>query len=67
MRTSVLLVLLLNLSIGFSQANLLNTTSSYNIETASRLEEDTESKPLDYAKVSDEDIIFSFTTWEVLT
>lgn len=66
MRTSVLLVLLLNLSIGFSQANLLNTTSSYNIETASRLEEDTESKPLDYAKVSDEDIIFSFTTWEVI-
>ena len=67
MRKSVfLLVLLLNLSIGFSQANLLNTTSSYSIETVSRLEEDTESKPLDYAKVSDEDIVFSYTTWEVI-
>ncbi|MDC0630235.1 hypothetical protein OAP26_07360, partial [Flavobacteriaceae bacterium] len=67
MRKSVFLVVLfLNLFFGFSQANLLNTTSSYNIETASRLEEDTESKPLDYAKVSDEDIIFSFTTWEVI-
>jgi len=67
MRKSVFLVVLfLNLFFGFSQANLLNTTSSYNIETASRLEEDTESKPLDYAKVSDEDIMFSFTTWEVI-
>ena len=25
-----------------------------------------ESKPLDYAKVNDEDIVFSFTTWEVI-
>ena len=67
MRKSVfLLVLLLNLSNGFSQANLLNTTSSYSIETVSRLEEDSESKPLDYAKVSDEDIVFSYTTWEVI-
>ncbi len=67
MRKSVfLLVLLLNLSIGFSQANLLNTKSSYSLETVSRLEEDAESKPLDYAKVSDEDIVFSFTTWEVI-
>ena len=63
MRKSVfLLLLLLNLSIGFSQANLLNTKSSYSLETVSRLEEDTESQPLDYAKVSDEDIVFSFTT-----
>ena len=23
-------------------------------------------KPLDYAKVSDEDIVFSYTTWEVI-
>ena len=67
MRKSVfLLLLLLNLSIGFSQANLLNTKSSYSLETVSRLEEDTESQPLDYAKVSDEDIVFSFTTWEVI-
>ena len=67
MRKSVfLLVLLLNLSIGFSQANLLNTKSSYDIETVSKLEEDVESQPLEYAKVSDEDIIFSFTTWEVI-
>jgi hypothetical protein len=67
MRKSVfLLVLFLNLSIGFSQANLLNTKSSYDIETVSKLEEDVESQPLEYAKVSDEDIIFSFTTWEVI-
>ena len=67
MRKSVfLLVLLLNLSIGFSQANLLNTTSSYELETVSKLEEDMESQPLDYAKVIDEDIVFSFTTWEVI-
>jgi hypothetical protein len=67
MRKSVfLLALLLNLSIGFSQANLLNTKSSYELETVSKLEEDMESQPLDYAKVSDEDIVFSFTTWEVI-
>lgn len=67
MRKSVfLLVLFLNLSVGFSQANLLNTKSSYDIETVSKLEEDVESQPLEYAKVSDEDIIFSFTTWEVI-
>ena len=67
MRKSVfLLVLLLNLFFGFSQANLLNTTSSYELEEVSRLEEDIESKPLDYAKVNDEDIVFSFTTWEVI-
>ena len=67
MRKSVfLLALLLNLSIGFSQANLLNTKSSDELETVSKLEEDMESQPLDYAKVSDEDIVFSFTTWEVI-
>tara|TARA_B110000971_G_scaffold162409_1_gene166049 strand:- start:15 stop:1232 length:1218 start_codon:yes stop_codon:yes gene_type:complete len=67
MRKSVfLLVLLLNLSIGFSQANLLNTKSSYELETVSKIEESAEFKPLDYAKVSDEDIVFSYTTWEVM-
>ena len=67
MRTSVfLLVLFLNVSFGFSQANLLNTKSSYELETVSKLEEDMESQPLDYAKVNDEDIIFSYTTWEVI-
>lgn len=67
MRKSVfLLVLFLNLSIGFSQANLLNTKSSYELETVSKLEEDVESQPLDYAKVNDEDIVFSYTTWEVI-
>jgi gliding motility associated protien GldN len=67
MRKSVfLLVFLLNLSFGFSQANLLNTKSSYELETVSKLEEDMESQPLDYAKVSDEDIVFSYTTWEVI-
>ena len=67
MRKSVfLLVLLLNLSIGFSQANILNTKSSYELETVSKIEESAEFKPLDYAKVSDEDIVFSYTTWEVM-
>ena len=67
MRKSVfLLVLLLNLSIGFSQANLLNTRSSFDLVEVSKLEEGAESKPLDYAKVSDEDIVFSYTTWEVI-
>ena len=67
MRKSVFLfVLLLNLSIGFSQANLLNTKSSYELETVSKIEESAEFKPLDYAKVSDEDIVFSYTTWEVM-
>lgn len=67
MRKSVfILLLLLNLSFGFSQANLLNTTSSYDLEEVSKLQDDMESKPLDYAKVNDEDIVFSFTTWEVI-
>jgi hypothetical protein len=67
MRKSVfILLLLLNLSFGFSQANLLNTTSSYELEEVSELQDDMESKPLDYAKVNDEDIVFSFTTWEVI-
>jgi len=67
MRKSVfLLVLLLNLSVGFSQANLLNTRSSVELEEVSKLEEGAESRPLDYAKVSDEDIVFSYTTWEVI-
>jgi hypothetical protein len=67
MRKSVfILLLLLNLSFGFSQANLLNTTSSYELEEVSKLQDDMESKPLDYAKVNDEDIVFSFTTWEVI-
>ena len=67
MRKSVfIIVLLLNLSIGFSQANLLNTKSSYELETVSKIEEGAEFKPLDYAKVSDEDIVFSYTTWEVM-
>ena len=67
MRKSVfILLLLLNLSFGFSQANLLNTTSSYELEEVSNLQDDMESKPLDYAKVNDEDIVFSFTTWEVI-
>ena len=67
MRKSVfLLVLLLNLTIGFSQANLLNTRSSLELEEISKIDYRPESKPLDYAKVSDEDIVFSYTTWEVM-
>ena len=67
MRKSVfLLVLLLNLTIGFSQANLLNTRSSLELEEISKIDYRPESKPLDYAKVSDEDIVFSYTTWEVI-
>ena len=67
MRKSVfLLVLLLNLTIGFSQANLLNTRSSLDLEEVSKIEDGAEFTPLDYAKVSDEDIVFSYTTWEVI-
>ena len=67
MRKSVfLLVLLLNLALGFSQANLLNTKSSLDLEEISKIEVRAEFRPLGYAKVSDEDIIFSYTTWEVI-
>ena len=67
MRKSVfLLVLLLNLALGFSQANLLNTKSSFDLEEISKIEDRAEFQPLDYAKVGDEDIIFSYTTWEVI-
>ena len=51
---------------GFLKRNLLNTKSSYELETVSKIEEGAEFKPLDYAKVSDEDIVFSYTTWEVM-
>lgn len=49
----------------FSQANLLNTKSSFEIEKISK-KVDEDAKPLDYEYVSDDDILFSFTTWEVI-
>jgi len=66
MRKSILLVLLFNIGIGFSQADLLNTTSSDDLKKVSVLPENEESIALEYAKVSDEDIVFSFTVWEVI-
>ncbi|MEC8133387.1 MAG: gliding motility protein GldN, partial [Bacteroidota bacterium] len=51
----------------FSQmpANLLNTKSSKDIENVSKIIEESDT-PLQYEYVSDDDIIFSFTTWEVI-
>ena len=51
----------------FSQmpANLLNTKSSKDIENVSKIIEESDI-PLQYEYVSDDDIIFSFTTWEVI-
>ena len=59
------LVLLLAPIICLSQANILNTKKSSEIETVSRIVEGSE-KPYEYEHVSDDDIIFSFTTWEVI-
>ena len=58
-------VLLLTPIICLSQANILNTKKSSEIETVSRIVEGSE-KPYEYEHVSDDDIIFSFTTWEVI-
>ena len=58
-------VLLLTPFFCFSQANLLNTKSSFEIKKVSK-QVDEDAKPLDYEYVSDDDILFSFTTWEVI-
>ena len=58
-------VLLITPIFCFSQANLLNTKSSFEIEKVSK-QVDEDAKPLDYEYVSDDDILFSFTTWEVI-
>lgn len=58
-------ILLLLPIFSLSQANLLNTKSSFEIENVSKsIDED--AKPLEYEYVSDEDILFSYTTWEVI-
>ena len=49
----------------FSQANILNTKSSSEIENVS-MKVDYDDFPLPYEFVSDDDIIFSFTTWEII-
>lgn len=51
---------------GFSQANLLNTANSFELTNKSVIKNSSEITPIKYAKVQDEDIIFSFTTWEVI-
>lgn len=58
-------VILLTPILCLSQANLLNTKSSFEIENVSK-QVDEDAKPLDYEYVSDDDILFSFTTWEVI-
>lgn len=52
--------------LGYSQADILNTKSSLDIKTVTKLPEDSEVKPLEYAHVSDDEILFSITTWEVI-
>lgn len=49
----------------FSQANILNTKTSSEIENVSK-KVDYNDSPLPYEFVSDDDIIFSFTTWEII-
>ena len=49
----------------FSQADLLNTKKSSEIKTISKEVAD-DAKPLAYEYVSDDDILFSITTWEVI-
>lgn len=49
----------------FSQANILNTKTSSEIENVSK-KVDYNDYPLPYEFVSDDDIIFSFTTWEII-
>jgi gliding motility associated protien GldN len=58
-------VLLLIPILCFSQADLLNTKKSSEIKAVSK-EVDENAKPLDYEYVSDDDILFSITTWEVI-
>jgi hypothetical protein len=48
-----------------SQADLLNTKSSSEIKKVSKVV-DEYAKPLAYEYVSDDDILFSITTWEVI-
>ena len=51
-------VILLTPILCLSQANLLNTKSSFEIENVSK-QVDEVAKPLDYEYVSDDDILFS--------
>ncbi len=66
MRALIFLLLTFNFFIGYTQADLLNTTSSYDLTETSVSPENEESNALEYAKVNDADIIFSFTVWEVI-
>ena len=51
---------------GFSQGGLLNTKSSLGLTNVTVVKNELERTPIQYANVKDEDIIFSFTTWEVI-
>jgi len=60
------IITILSFFVGSSQADLLNTKSSYELSNVSISPDNEESKPLDYPTVNDNDIIFSFTVWEVI-
>ena len=66
MRALIFLLLTFNFFIGYTQADLLNTRSSFDLTDTSVSPENEESNALEYAKVNDADIIFSFTVWEVI-
>ena len=60
------IITILSSFVGFSQAELLNTNNSANISKNSVSPDNQVTKPLDYPTVNDNDIIFSFTVWEVI-
>ena len=66
MKKYIFLLLLFNTVLGFSQADLLNTRSSDDLKEVTVLPDNEENFPLEYAKVNDKDILFSFTVWEVI-
>ena len=51
---------------GFSQAELLNTRSSADLTNLTVIKDSLSMAPIEYNQVNDEDIIFSFTTWEII-
>ena len=60
------IITILSSFVGFSQADLLNTKNSADISNNSVSPDNQVTKPLDYPTVNDNDIIFSFTVWEVI-
>tara|TARA_B110000238_G_scaffold16885_1_gene16583 strand:+ start:778 stop:2184 length:1407 start_codon:yes stop_codon:yes gene_type:complete len=60
------IITILSFFVGSSQADLLNTKHSNQLSNVSISPDNEESIPLDYPSVNDNDIIFSFTVWEVI-